>query len=134
MSGYKLISGMPEQQMYFGSFDTNGTSAPDGLRGSHFTVTRTGVGVFRVTFTNPPSIFVQFDSYDADIHGTGVEDMHAKVTAEDNDATAGAYIDITVYQLSDNAGDVLGTATETTNKKICFWVAARVGASGVDAS
>ena len=96
MAGYKIYSGMPGQISLSGSFDTNNTSAPDGIRGTGFTVTRVSAGLYRVRFTNPPEYFAQFDSYSAKIHNAvGYE---ATVTAEDpeDNAGGGAYIDISV--------------------------------------
>lgn len=128
MPGYRDFALSPGQAVLRGSFDTNNTSAPDGIRGSGFTVTRTGVGVFRVALANPPDYYTQFDHYECDIHAQGYS---AKVTAEDSDdRTYGPYIVITTYDDEASAG--AGAAADTTDKKVTFSITVRHGAAGID--
>ena len=127
MPGYRSMDLSLGQAVLRGSFDTNNTSAPDGIRGTGFTVTRTGVGVFKIQLAYPPDYYAQFDSYDVKIHAQGYT---ACVTAEDSDDSAGPYITVTTYD--DEAAAGAGAAADTTDKKVTFWVAVRYGSAGID--
>lgn len=130
MPGYKNYSLSPGQADLKGAFVTNGTNAPDGLRGTGFTVTRTGAGVYKVALAYPPDYYTQFDSYHCEIH---LADHKAYVTAEDADNSTAPYIEITVKKLTQNGttGNLVATATDTTDVVITFSITVRAGAAGV---
>lgn len=121
MPGYPAQDYQPGQVSIKASFLTNGTSSPTTQYGVAFTVTRTGVGAFRVTFTNPPEYFAQYDMIQCDVTGTSVAGYTVKAVAEELGGTAAnpaAYIDIQVY-------DGANAAVETTGKRVSIDVAAR---------
>lgn len=123
--GYAQTNLAPNQATVMGSFDTNSTSAPDGIRGK-FDVVRTGVGVFRLSKTldtrlAPAATYTQWEYYDVTISGAAASNYVVKITGEDgNDAQP--YVDITVFIRTYGAG-VIDTyvAAETTDLKISFY-------------
>lgn len=123
MQAYRASNRTEGQVDIKGTFVINGISAPDGIRGSGWTVARTGVGVFVVTITNAPAVFAQYDSFGCPgVHrgaGAVTTGFTAHVTAYD--VTAGTFT-ISVF----NAAQA---AAEGDNNEICFDVTIRQFAS-----
>lgn len=129
-----LQASEPGTCLVYGSFVTNNTADPTAAtqKGVHFTVARSGVGTFVVTLRGGDPYYV-----DVLASGTNLSEeatpsaFWSRITAIDFDgsATAGATINISV--LDDNATP---TATETTGKKVCFWVCFKVNKAGADGS
>lgn len=104
---------------WFGKFDTNGTSAPDGVMHSDdgAVVARTGAGTFTVTFPSPvPYALVWAD---ASILGDEAN-LHAKAVSY---VQATGVLTIKVYQQADDGADTdpdngLSAAADTTDKTV----------------
>lgn len=58
----RLLAVNRDLALVTGSFNTNGTSAPTGLTGQGYTVTRTGVGVYQIQTTDPYVAAVAWDA------------------------------------------------------------------------
>ena len=121
--GFRESSFCPNQVVVRGSFDTNDTNAPDGVRG-RLEVTRTGAGVFKCELSadpnGPAAAYTQWDSYDVDLHGTNSSNYTVKVTASDAAITR-PYITVTVYLKTYAVGAIdTYVATDTTDLKVCI--------------
>ena len=124
--GYRDSSGSPNQVCFRGSFATNDTAAPDGVRG-RFEVARTGVGVFTIKMAADPNApagaFTEFQDYFGQAHGTTTQDnklYEVRVTAEDATLTR-PILTVTVYIKTYAAGAIdTYVAAETNNMRICF--------------
>ena len=125
--GYKSAMISPDQVLFVGSFDTNSTGVPDGIRGK-FVVTRSGVGVFKVEMnkdaTCPAGTFDRFDSIVILPEFGGVTDPNLyiyRVTARDATLVQPTFT-VTQYIRTYGAG-VIDTyvAGDTTDIKINFF-------------
>jgi len=123
--GYPTSNTSPSQVTVAGSFDTNSTSAPDGVRG-RFEVSRTGVGVFKVELAADPNApagtYTQWDSYQVQIHGASDDSKLyvARVTAEDATVLR-PYLTITIYIRTYAAGAIdTYAAADTTDVHVTF--------------
>lgn len=124
--GYKSTQLSPDQAVMAGSFDTNDTGVPDGVRGK-FSVTRTGVGVFKVEFnkdaTFPAGTFDRFDSIVLQPESGGSTDPNLyiyRITARDATLVQPTFT-ITQYIRTYAAGAIdTYAAGDSTDIKINF--------------
>lgn len=109
MSGYTARDRSPGQLDLKGSFECDGTNAPLNLRGTGFTVSRTGVGIYLVTVANPPDTYEQYDSILPGLAGTGIGGYTIIVTAQSpKPASGGATFEVTIYNAAGTAADIDG--------------------------
>lgn len=127
MQAYQARDRVEGQVTLKGSFDINGTSDPDGIRGSGFTVTRTDVGTFLLTITNAPSVYCQVDYQSAEYvpSGFATGDACPKATIVTTDIEDGTF---TILTGEVDAGGLLNT-TEVDNSRVDFCIAVRQYAS-----
>lgn len=127
MQAYPARDRSEGQVVLRGSFTVNGTSDPDGVKGSGFTVTRAGVGDFLLTITNAPSVYCQVDYQSAE---------YVKATQADGISAGKAYIFTTdiedgTFQILTGSVDAGGLfqVDEVDDSRIDFCIAVRQYAS-----
>ena len=127
--GYKNTCISPDLALFVGSFDTNNTGVPDGIRGK-FVVSRSGTGVYKVEMnkdaTCPAGTFDRFESIVILPESGGVTDPNLyvyRVTARDATLVQPTFT-ITQYLRTYGAG-VIDTyaAGDSTDIKINFFAA-----------
>lgn len=124
--GYGGARISPDQVVAAGSFDTNDTGVPDGVRG-RYKVTRSGAGVYKVEVlldpAMPVSTFDRFDSIVLQPESGGSTDPNLyvyRVTARDATLVAPTFT-ITQYIRTYAAGAIdTYAAGDSTDIKINF--------------
>lgn len=127
MQAYPARDRSEGQVVLRGSFTVNGTSDPDGVKGSGFTVTRSDVGTFLLTITNAPSVYCQVDYQSAEYVPAGFADGDAspKATITTTDIEDGTF---TILTGAVDAGGLFQTE-EVDDSRVDFCIAVRQYAS-----
>ncbi len=127
MQAYPARDRVEGQVVLRGSFIINGTSDPDGVKGSGFTVARSDVGLFVLTITNSPAVYCQVDYQSAEYVPDGfvAGDACPKAVITTLDIEDGTF---TIITGEVDAGGLL-QATEVDNSRVDFQIAVRQFAS-----
>ena len=127
MQAYTARDRSEGQVVLRGSFLVNGTSDPDGVKGSGFTVVRSDVGTFLLTITNSPAVYCQVDYQSASYVPAAFADGDAcpQATIVTTDIEDGTF---TILTGQVDSGGLFQT-TEVDDSRVDFIIAVRQYAS-----